>query len=92
LTVDPAYDDQAAFSPDGNQIVFVTTRAAGTANLWILDLVTTGSASGRLLLNIMTAVSQWEREAIGERTRDAMSHERTNGERVGNIQSNSAIA
>ena len=27
-----------------------------------------------------------EREAIGERTRDAMSHKRTNGERVGNIQ------
>src|SRR5260370_38960425 len=34
----------------------------------------------------MTAVSQWEREAIGERPRDAMSHKRTNGERVGNIQ------
>lgn len=34
----------------------------------------------------MTAVSQWEREAIGERTRDALSHKRTNGERVGNIQ------
>ena len=34
----------------------------------------------------MTAVSQWEREAIGERTRDAMHHKRTNGERVGNIQ------
>jgi len=34
----------------------------------------------------MTAVSQWEREAIGERTRDAMNHKRTNGERVGNIQ------
>jgi DNA invertase Pin-like site-specific DNA recombinase len=33
----------------------------------------------------MTAVSQWEREAIGARTRDALSHKRTNGERVGNI-------
>ena len=33
----------------------------------------------------MTAVSQWEREAIGERTRDAMSHKRNQGERVGNI-------
>jgi DNA invertase Pin-like site-specific DNA recombinase len=31
-------------------------------------------------------VSQWEQEAIGERTRDAMQHKRTNGERVGNIQ------
>jgi Tol biopolymer transport system component len=40
LTDDPAYDDQAAFSPDGSQIVFVSTRATGTANLWILDLKT----------------------------------------------------
>jgi Tol biopolymer transport system component len=37
LTDDPAYDDQAAFAPDGKQIVFVTTRASGRANLWILD-------------------------------------------------------
>lgn len=40
LTDDPAYDDQAAFSPDGKQIVFVSTRAAGFANLWILDVAT----------------------------------------------------
>ena len=33
----------------------------------------------------MTAVSPWEREAIGERTLDAMNHKRSNGERVGNI-------
>jgi site-specific DNA recombinase len=36
-------------------------------------------------LNIMAAVSQWEREAIGERTRDALHHKRSQGERVGNI-------
>jgi Tol biopolymer transport system component len=40
LTDDPAYDDQAVFSPDGNRIAFVTTRADGRANLWILDLKT----------------------------------------------------
>lgn len=34
----------------------------------------TGSASGRLVLNIMVSVSQWEREAIGERTRTALQH------------------
>jgi DNA invertase Pin-like site-specific DNA recombinase len=33
----------------------------------------------------MVSVSQWEREAIGERTRDAMHHKRANGERVGTI-------
>ena len=33
----------------------------------------------------MTAVSQWERDAIGERTRDALSRKRRNDERVGNL-------
>ena len=33
----------------------------------------------------MVSVSQWEREAIGERTRDAMHHKRATGQRVGNI-------
>jgi TolB protein len=40
LTDHLAYDNQAAFSPDGKQIVFVSTRASGTANLWILDAIT----------------------------------------------------
>jgi Tol biopolymer transport system component len=38
LTTFPAYTDQAAFSPDEKQVVYVSTRAAGRANLWILDL------------------------------------------------------
>jgi site-specific DNA recombinase len=58
----------------------------GVALVSVAESLDTGSAAGRLVLNIMTAVSQWEREAIGERTRDAMNHKRTNGERVGNIQ------
>jgi DNA invertase Pin-like site-specific DNA recombinase len=58
----------------------------GVALVSVAESLDTGSAAGRLVLNIMTAVSQWEREAIGERTRDAMSHKRTNSERVGNIQ------
>jgi site-specific DNA recombinase len=52
----------------------------------VADSLDTGSAAGRLVLNIMVSVSQWEREAIGERTRDAMSHKRANGERVGTIR------
>ena len=58
----------------------------GVALISVAESLDTSSAAGRLVLNIMTAVSQWEREAIGERTRDAMSHKRTNGERVGNIR------
>jgi len=43
------------------------------------------SGTGRLVITIMGAVSQWEREAISERTRDAMRHKRSLGQRVGNI-------
>ena len=57
----------------------------GVSLISVAESLDTGSAAGRLVINIMTAVSQWEREAIGERTRDAMNHKRANGERVGNI-------
>ncbi len=57
----------------------------GVSLISVAECLDTGSAAGRLVLNIMTAVSQWEREAIGERTRDAMCHKRSQGQRVGNI-------
>lgn len=50
----------------------------------VAESLDTGSASGRLVLNIMVSVSQWEREAIGERTRDAMAHKKAKLEFVGN--------
>lgn len=50
----------------------------------VAEALDTGSAAGRLLLNIMVSVSQWEREAIGERTRDAMAHKRAKNEWIGN--------
>lgn len=36
LTFDPVQDWEGVFSPDGTQIVFVSTRAK-TSNLWIMD-------------------------------------------------------
>jgi len=51
----------------------------------VAESLDTGSAAGRLVITIMAAVSQWEREAVAERTRDAMGHKKRNGERVGNI-------
>jgi DNA invertase Pin-like site-specific DNA recombinase len=56
----------------------------GVSLVSVAESLDTGSASGRLVLNIMCAVSQWEREAIGERTRDALAHKKANGEFVGN--------
>lgn len=52
----------------------------------VAESLDTSSAAGRLVITIMGAVSQWEREAIGERTREALRHKRKNGERVGNIE------
>jgi site-specific DNA recombinase len=57
----------------------------GVSLVSVADSLDTRSAAGRLVLNIMVSVSQWEREAIGERTRDAMRHKRANGERVGTL-------
>ena len=45
----------------------------------VAESLDTGSAAGRLVINIMTAVSQWEREAIGERTATALRHKRASG-------------
>jgi DNA invertase Pin-like site-specific DNA recombinase len=52
----------------------------------VAESLDTGSAAGRLVITIMGAVSQWEREAIGERTRDALRYKRSNGECIGNIE------
>ena len=51
----------------------------------VAESLDTGSAAGRLVITILAVVSQWEREAIGERTREVLRHKRNCGERVGNI-------
>src|SRR5262245_17284415 len=48
----------------------------------LAESVDTGSASGRLFLNIVGALSQWEREVIGERTTEALAHLKAQGKRV----------
>jgi DNA invertase Pin-like site-specific DNA recombinase len=58
----------------------------------VADSLDTQSAAGRLVLNIMVSVSQWEREAIGERTREAMRHKRNQGQRVGTIPFGSRLS
>jgi site-specific DNA recombinase len=54
--------------------------------LWsVADSIDTRTAAGRMVLNILMSVSQWEREAIGERTRDALQHKKSKGKRVGKV-------
>jgi DNA invertase Pin-like site-specific DNA recombinase len=56
---------------------------ATAALLSVSEQIDTRSAAGRLVLNVLASVSQWEREAIGERTKTAMQHMRTRGEYTG---------
>jgi len=59
-------------------------RSTHGASLFsVTDLVDTRSANGRLSLNIITTVAQWEREVIGERTRAALAHLKANGVKLG---------
>lgn len=53
------------------------------ALLSVSEQIDTRSAAGRPVLNILASVSQWERETIAERTRDAMRHKQSQGEYIG---------
>lgn len=60
--------------------------AAGRfALLSVGENIDTRTAAGRMVLNILASVSQWEREAIGERTAVAMQHKAGRGELVGAV-------
>ncbi len=52
--------------------------------LWsVADSIDTRTAAGRMVLNIMMTVYQWEREVIAERTADALKYKRSRGEKTG---------
>jgi len=53
------------------------------ALLSVSDQIDTRTAAGRLCLNVLMSVAQWEREAIGERTSMALQHKKSQGEHVG---------
>lgn len=53
------------------------------ALLSVSEQIDTRSAGGRLVLNVLASVSQWEREAIGERTSAVMQFKASQGEYTG---------
>jgi len=53
------------------------------ALLSVADQIDTRSATGRLGLNILMSVAQWEREAIGERTSTALQFKKSQGQKLG---------
>jgi DNA invertase Pin-like site-specific DNA recombinase len=50
--------------------------------LSVADSIDTRTAAGRLVLNVLASVAQWERETISERTAEAMAHKREQGQRT----------
>jgi site-specific DNA recombinase len=49
----------------------------------VQEQIDTTSAAGRLMLTILGAIAAWERETIGERTKDALRHLSSQGVRLG---------
>jgi site-specific DNA recombinase len=55
--------------------------------LWsVADAIDTRTSAGRLVLNVLMSVAQWEREAIAERTKDALQHKIKTGSRCGKVR------
>lgn len=46
----------------------------------VCDQLDTGTPTGRLMLNLMVSVSEWERETIGCRTKEGLQHKKSKGE------------
>jgi DNA invertase Pin-like site-specific DNA recombinase len=60
--------------------------------LWsVADSIDTTTASGRMVLNMMMTVAQWERESVIERTRDALRYKIATNSRCGKIRYGSEI-
>lgn len=59
---------------------------AGKQLFSVSDSIDTRTAAGRLVLNVLLSVAQWERETVGERTREALRHKIKNGERCGKVR------
>jgi len=54
---------------------------AGVALVSLQESLDATTATGRLMMNLLASVSQWEREVIGERTSDALQHLKAQGKR-----------
>ncbi len=58
----------------------------GKQLLSVNDSIDTRTAAGRLVLNVLITVAQWEREATAERTREALRHKINRRQRVGKVR------
>lgn len=68
---------------DLGRLIEAYFSAHGAELMSVSEQIDTRSANGRLTLNVLMSVSQWEREVIGERTSEAMQHLRASGAYTG---------
>ena len=54
----------------------------GVGLVSVSESIDTGTAAGRMMLNILGTVSQWQREYIAERTAEVLAHKRAQGQRT----------
>jgi DNA invertase Pin-like site-specific DNA recombinase len=59
---------------------------AGKQLFSVSDSIDTRTAAGRLVLNVLLSVAQWERETTGERTKTALQFKIQRKERVGKVR------
>jgi site-specific DNA recombinase len=59
---------------------------SGKTLLAVMDQIDTSTAAGRMCLNLMMTVFQWEREVISERTKVALQHKKSKGQPLGSAK------
>ena len=61
---------------DLNRLIELFTKC-GVSLISVKDSLDTQTAAGRMVINILGTISQWEREAIGERTKEALDYKKS---------------
>lgn len=64
------------------QVLLQEADRTGVALVSVSETLDTSSAAGRLMVHVLGAIAQWERETIAERTAQALRVKRARGERV----------
>jgi DNA invertase Pin-like site-specific DNA recombinase len=60
-------------------------EAAGADLVSLSEQIDTTSAAGRMIFRLLAVMAEFERELIVERTRSAVAHKRSRGERLGQV-------
>ena len=59
--------------------------AAGADLVSLTEKIDTTSASGKMIFRLMAVLAEFERDLVAERTRGALAHKRSRGERIGQV-------